>query len=205
MSEQEGVIQFNLFHDEDDAQHYPQLDALIKCHQHMHVLGLIDQDPKRYGGYAYGNISQRLTGNEFIISGTQTGGINNLTANHYAHVVNCDIANNTVQSSGPIQPSSECMSHSAIYSTNPTIMAVIHIHNPEIWQHHHTLKLSTTAADIDYGTPEMAVAIQDCVRQSPQGIAMLGHLDGVICFASDIATADKNVTALYQQAQFMHS
>jgi len=203
MSEQEGVIQFNLFHDEDDAEHYPQLDALIKCHQHMHVLGLIDQDPKRYGGYAYGNISHRLTGNEFIISGTQTGGINHLTENHYAHVINCDIDTNTVQSCGPIQPSSECMSHSAIYSADPSIMAVIHIHNPDIWRHHLALKLNTTAVDIDYGTPEMAVAIQNCVKQSHQCIAMLGHLDGIICYADNIETADKQITRLYQQAQFL--
>jgi len=201
MSEQEGVIQFNLSHEDTDALSYPQIDALITSHQHMHSMGLIDQNPKRYDGYAYGNISHRLTGNEFIISGTQTGGIDHLTANHYAHVIHCDITKNAVQSRGPVKPSSECMSHAAIYTTNPDIMAVIHIHNPNIWQKHLTLQLSTTSIDIDYGTPEMALAIQDCVHQSDQCIAMLGHLDGVICFANDIEAADKNITTLYQQSR----
>ncbi len=196
MSEQEGVIQFNLLHKDSDVLSYPQLGALIQCHQHMHQLGLINQDPSRYNGYAYGNISHRLRDNEFIISGTQTAGISVLSAQHYAHVIQCDIANNTVQSRGPVKPSSECMSHAAIYAADPDIMAVIHIHSPTIWQQHQNLQLATTAIDIDYGTPEMAVAIQDCVQQSQSCIAMLGHLDGVICYANNIETADQHVTNL---------
>jgi len=201
MSKQEGVIQFNLSHQNTDELHYPELDILIKSHQHMHQLGLIGQDPLRYDGYAYGNISYRLTDNEFIISGTQTGGISHLTEKHYAQVIHCDISNNAVQSRGPIKPSSECMSHAAIYSAAPDVMAVIHIHNPDIWKQHQALQLATTPATIDYGTPEMALAIQASVKKSQACIAMLGHLDGIICFAHNIETADQQVTQLYQQAQ----
>jgi len=200
MSEQEGVIQFNLSHEHSDTVLSPDLDALIKCHQHMHHLGLIGQAPSHYDGYAYGNISHRLTGNEFIISGTQTGGISTLTSKHFAHVLHCDISNNTVQSRGPVKPSSECMSHAAIYTAEPTIMAVIHIHNPDIWQQHQRLQLATTPPDVDYGTPDMAVAIQDCIQQGHQCIAMLGHLDGIICFADTIETAEHRITDLYQRA-----
>lgn len=200
MNEQEGVIQFNLSHQNSGALQYPQLDKLIQWHQRMHDLNLIGQDSSRYDGYAYGNISHRLKGNEFIISGTQTGGINKLTGEHYAHVIHCDSARNAVQSLGPIKPSSECMTHAAIYTTDPDVMAVIHIHNPDIWQQHRVLQLVTTPEDVNYGTPEMALAIQDCVKQSTQCIAMLGHLDGVVCYANNIDTAGQNVSNLYQQA-----
>jgi hypothetical protein len=200
MSEQEGVIQFNLSHKDTGALQHTQLTSLILCHQHMHRLGLIGQHPARYDGYAYGNISHRLTANEFLVSGTQTGGIDTLTNRHYAHVLHCDISNNTVKSCGPVQPSSECMSHAAIYATDPKIMAIIHIHNPDIWQQHKALQLATTSNDINYGTPEMAIAIQNCVQQYPQGIAMLGHLDGIICYGNTLEAVDQHLCHLHQHA-----
>ena len=201
MSEQEGVIQFNLSHHSSDAKQYPELKELICWHQRIHALELIGQSPSRYDGYAYGNMSQRLSGNEFLISGTQTGGISHLTADHYAHIDHCDITNNHVQSHGPIKPSSECMSHAAVYTASPSAMAVIHIHNPDIWQQHHALQLSTTAADIEYGTPNMAKAVLHCIEHSPQCIAMLGHEDGIICFADDMNSAGEQILALHAQTQ----
>jgi len=83
---------------------------------------------------------------------------------------------------------SECLSHSVIYEANPEVMSVIHIHSPDIWQQHQALKLVTTPIDAEYGTPEMAIAIQNCSTQSHQCIAMLGHLDGVICYADNLDT-----------------
>ena len=97
MPEQEGVIQFNLSHLTSEAEHYAELDELIDWHQRVHALGLIGQDPSRYQGFAYGNMSHRLSGDEFLISGTQTGGISHLTAHHYAHIDRCDIVRNHVQ------------------------------------------------------------------------------------------------------------
>jgi len=203
MSEQEGVIQFNLSHQDSAVVNAPEIDALIVWHQRMHALALIGQDPLRYEGYAYGNMSHRLNQNEFIISGTQTGGISHLSNEHYAHVIHCDINNNAVQSRGPIKPSSECMSHAAIYAVKPDIMAVIHIHNPEIWQQHQHLQLATTSVDIDYGTPEMAMAIQQCILHSHDCIAMLGHLDGVICCANNLESVGQRIIDLHQQANIL--
>jgi len=200
MSKQEGVIQFNLSHQDGVPINAPEIDVLVFWHQRMHALTLIGQDPSRYEGYAYGNMSHRLNQNEFIISGTQTGGISHLSNKHYAHVIDCDIKNNTVQSRGPIKPSSECMSHAAIYAAKPSIMAVIHVHNPDIWQQHQPLQLATTAMDIEYGTPEMAIAIQQCIQHSHDCIAMLGHLDGVICCANNLEIVGQRVINLHQQA-----
>jgi hypothetical protein len=204
MTQQEGVIQFNLSHLTGEAIDYVELADLTTWHQRIHTLGLIGQDPSRYEGYAYGNMSHRLGKDEFLISGTQTGGLDTLTAEHYAHIDHCDIANNQVSSHGPIKPSSECMSHAAIYAAQADAMAIIHVHNPAIWQHHKELGLASTPANVGYGTPQMATAIRDCIEQAGQPdhacIAMLGHEDGVICFAANMDTAGQYLLALYEQA-----
>jgi len=197
MSEQEGVIQFTLSHRSCDALQHPELKTLIYWHQRIHALKLIGQSPSRYDGFAFGNMSHRISKDEFLVSGTQTGGFSQLSAKHYAYIDHCDITNNHVQSHGPIKPSSECMSHAAVYSASPSTMAAIHIHNPDIWQQHHALQLSTTAANIEYGTPAMANAVLHCIKQSPQCIAMLGHEDGIICFADDMNSAGKKILALH--------
>ena len=205
MPEQEGVIQFKLSHQSSEAVRYNELTDLISWHERMHALGLISQDPSRYLGYAYGNMSHRLANNEFLISGTQTGALSILSDEHYAHVESCDINNNKVSSHGPIKPSSECMSHAAIYEADSTAMAVIHVHSPVIWQQHKALQLACTPADVEYGTPEMATAIQNCIKQSHDCIAMLGHEDGIICFADNINSAGQHMLALYEQAQSLTS
>lgn len=204
MTQQEGVIQFNLSHHAGDAIHYAELTDLIFWHERMHALGLIGQDPSRYAGFAYGNMSHRLSNHEFLISGTQTGGLAHLTDAHYAYIDNCDIRNNQVQSHGPIKPSSECMSHAAIYAASPDTKAVIHVHSPVIWQHYKALGLANTPADVGYGTPEMADAVADCLVKTkysmPGCIVMLGHEDGIICYATNMDDAGQRLLALYEQA-----
>ncbi|WP_126454299.1 class II aldolase/adducin family protein [Sulfuriflexus mobilis] len=205
MNEQEGVIQYNLSHRFSQAVDYPELLSLMSWHQRMHAHGLIGQDGARYGGLAYGNMSHRLADNTFLISGTQTGGLARLTAEDYAHIEHCDIANNRVSSHGPIKPSSECMSHAAVYSASPATMAVIHVHSPDIWQQHERLGLACTPAEVGYGTPAMALAIAASIQglQHPDRgcITMLGHEDGIICFADNMDSAGQYLLARYEQAR----
>jgi ribulose-5-phosphate 4-epimerase/fuculose-1-phosphate aldolase len=209
MTQQEGVIQFNLSHHATAAIHYAELADLIAWHERMHVQGLIGQEPSRYEGFAYGNMSHRLHNNEFLISGTQTGSLATLTDAHYAHIDACDIANNQVSSHGPIKPSSECMSHAAIYAARPDAMAIIHVHNPVIWQQYAALGLASTPADVGYGTPAMAAAIASSLKQLQHAdhgcIAMLGHEDGIICFARNMDSAGQHLLAIYEQAKSLTS
>ena len=204
MNQQEGVIQFNLLHRTTAAVDDPRLVGLITWHKRVHALGLIGQEPSRYAGFAYGNMSQRLANDEFLISGTQTGGLATLSAEHYTYIDACDIKNNRVVSHGPVKPSSECMSHAAIYSASPDATAVIHVHSPIIWHQHEALGLASTQANVSYGTPAMADAVAYCIKQlaqtSPACIAMLGHEDGVICFADNIDAAGQYLLTLYEQA-----
>jgi len=200
MHDTEGVIRFQLEHADVQLQPDPAIDELIHWHTIMFRLGLVGRDPRRYGGYAYGNMSQRTDCEKFIISGTQTGGLETLTIQHYAIVDHCDVAHNQVRSHGPARPSSECMTHAAIYNANADVHAIVHAHSPVIWQHWQQLDIPTTAKDIAYGTPEMAAAVADCLKRTgdtPQGsIAMLGHEDGVITYAHELETASLEMTRL---------
>lgn len=207
MTEPEGVIQFELQHSEAPPLTYPVLAELSLWHQELHGFGLIGQDRNRYGGYAFGNMSYKIDEHSFIISGTQTGGLSELDASHYVLVESCDIKNNKVTSRGPLKPSSECMSHAAIYTATDSAQAVVHTHSPAIWKNHKALQLFTTASDIAYGTPGMAEAISNCIHimgDTRSGtIVMLGHEDGVITFAGSVQEASEISIALLEQASLL--
>ena len=202
--DREGVIQFRLEHTETALGETSSLPPLIAWHAIMYRLGIIGRDPLRYEGYAFGNMSQRMEADRFIISGTQTGGIEHLGDEHYAQVEHCDVSANSVRSSGPVKPSSECMTHAAIYAASIQAGAVVHVHSPAIWQRWQQLGISTTAKDIAYGTPAMAAAVVGCITQADSlthgSIAMLGHEDGVLTYASDLETAGLEMVRLLSRA-----
>ena len=205
MITQEGVIRFALEHTDSVPPRHPALASLRQWHSKLHAAGLISQDSQRYGGYAYGNMSIRLHKDTFIISGTQTAGLEKLEDSHYATVDKCDIQHNRVQSHGPVKPSSECMTHASIYMATVKANAIVHVHSPLIWHHYKELGIATTAADIEYGTPTMAKAVHECIAamQNKQRacIAMLGHEDGVICFAETVESASEMALHLLQKAK----
>ncbi|MFK7905782.1 MAG: class II aldolase/adducin family protein, partial [Chitinophagales bacterium] len=84
------------------------------------------------------------------------------------------------------------LTHAAIYELNNDYEAVIHIHCKEMW-----LKLlnkvPTTAADVSYGTPQMAYEIQRLYRETDLAeskiVAMAGHEDGIISFGKNLQEA----------------
>ena len=82
---------------------------------------------------------------------------------------------------GPIRPSSEALTHAAIYDAFESIRYVFHVHSPDIWRQSQWLSLPSTSADIAYGTVDMALALKKLAGASgPEGImTMLGHEDGV--------------------------
>jgi hypothetical protein len=153
---------------------------------------LIGQDPARYGGVGFGNVSRRLPaasrrrGLRFAISGTQTGGLAELDANHYAIVTACDPAHNRVEAEGPIAPSSESLTHGMLYRIDASVEFIFHVHSPEIWNSRERLRLPATAPDVAYGTPKMAAEMRRLKRvgalMRKRIVAMGGHQDGVISF-----------------------
>ena len=137
---------------------------------------------------------------QFLITGTQTGELERLTAEHFSLVTAFDLDRNSVRSTGLVKPSSEAMTHAALYDLDAGIDFVYHAHAPQIWRNAAALGLPSTDPAAAYGTPEMARSIREtgaahleCVRRPSGLIVMGGHEDGVISFGS---TADEAGQAL---------
>ena len=97
-----------------------------------------------------------------------------------------DYAKNAVVSQGPVRPSSESMTHGAIYDLAPQIRFVLHAHTPTIWTRARALRIPTTDPGVPYGTPEMAREMHRLFRSTTlpelRILAMGGHEDGIIVF-----------------------
>ena len=166
--------------------------------QPLYMAGLIGHYAET--GIGFGNISVRSQEpRQFIISGTQTGHLPTTNAAHYALVTDYDIEENWVSSLGPIEASSESLTHAAIYELDTTIGAVVHIHSRALWTallH----QLPTTHPDISYGTPEMACEFARLFLETnfaSTGIAiMAGHVDGIVSIGSSLREAATRVLEL---------
>lgn len=195
MNPQEGIIKYQLSHTQKSIADKFSFLEINAWRSIIFRLGLIGQIPGKYNDCGFGNISQRLAtrSDQFIISGTQTGHLEHLNAEQYCLVVKAEAKKNQIHSCGLYQPSSESLTHAAVYAQDPEIQAIIHAHSPEIWHQTAALNLPHTAADIPYGTAAMAVAVEHLfqsghVRQSAL-FTMLGHEDGVIAFGKNVQDA----------------
>ena len=164
----------------------------------LHDKGLIGYYAEH--GVGFGNVSIREgDSNRFIISGTQTGHIAHTDEKHYARVTTCDIGANRVVCEGPVQASSEALTHAAIYALDPGIRAVVHVHDAGLWR---ALidRIPTTSREIAYGTPEMAREFQRLYADTDfrmRGIAVMGgHDEGIVSFGKDINQAADRILHL---------
>ena len=151
-------------------------------------LQLIGVDPN---GVGFGNLSVRdgATGN-FYITGSATGGIPELTIADCAKVVACDFEKNQVRYEGSALPSSESLTHAAIYESNAKAGAVIHCHDSKLWAAALN-RVPTTSKAAEYGTPEMAHEIMQLLTRSdvPKIVVMAGHEGGILTFGKDLEEA----------------
>src|SRR5436190_9410645 len=101
------------------------------------------------------SVRDGVSGN-FYITGSATGGLPELTPTDCVRVVAYDVAKNWLRYEGAAIPSSESLTHAAIYESDPTISAVIHCHDSVLWR---TCldRVPTTSKAIAYGTPENGV------------------------------------------------
>lgn len=163
--------------------------AELNAHRRkLRQLGLIGVDPN---GIGFGNLSVRdgATDN-FYITGSATGGRRELTLADCAKVVACDFERNCVRYEGSALPSSESLSHAAIYKSDVTAGAVIHCHDSKLWAAVLN-EAPTTSKAADYGTAEMANEIVQLFTRTdvPKIIAMAGHEAGILTFGKDLEEA----------------
>lgn len=194
----EGYIKFRSRWQKSPPLDNPEIDELIRWRRPLYATGLIGYVADCRVGY--GNLSSRIAvPGQFVISGTQTGHLGDLGRKHFALVTACDIEANLVESKGPVEASSESMTHAAIYALDPRFLAVVHVHSEELW-----LRLieraPTTVEGIGYGTPQMA---QDLLRLFHEtefrqtGVAvMAGHRGGLISTGNSVREAAERMLAL---------
>lgn len=143
-------------------------------------------------GIGYGNISLRLSPHSFAVSGTQTGHLAQTTPQHYTLVDGWDIPRNTLHCTGPLQASSESLTHAALYDYSDAIQAIIHGHNRPLWQRGRGV-LPTTDANVPYGTPAMADEMVRLLEQDDLSqkriLIMAGHEEGVLVFGPTLEAA----------------
>lgn len=200
MTSMEGVIKFDVRHRHEPLPLWtrPVLRELDAWRSILFSLGLIGQDGVRYGGAAWGNVSARLPPwhdgprRLFLVTGTQTGGLAETGPAHYAVVERCDVSEGRVHSFGAVLPSSEAMTHAMVYAAAPDVRFVFHAHCPEVWRAARRLALPRTPDGVEYGTKEMAWAVErllplEATREA-KAIVMGGHEDGIITFG---ATSDE--------------
>ncbi|MEJ2178832.1 MAG: class II aldolase/adducin family protein [Gammaproteobacteria bacterium] len=191
----EGYIKYRCIRIEGDPPSPESVHVLNAYRQHMHTLGLIGHSSEL--NVDFGNISIRAPlPAQMIISGTQTGHLTTLSAEHYCLITDADIEQNRVIYQGKIKPSSETLTHVAIYDLSAEIHGVIHVHAQAQWQRL-LYKIPTTAPDVAYGTSEMAREFQRLYRESElseMGIAaMHGHAAGIISFGNDLEQAEQRL------------
>lgn len=194
----EGYIKFSIDWTPAPALEYAEIRSLNRWRAPLHDAGLI-------GHYAaidvgYGNISVRLDGgNQFIISGTQTGHIARTGPEHYALVTKFDVDANHVACRGPVKASSESMTHAAIYALDPTVNAIVHVHHEKTWAER-MHELPTTLDDVAYGTPAMAHEFERLYAETDFaacGLAVMsGHEAGLISTGRNMREAALRILGL---------
>jgi hypothetical protein len=139
----------------------------------------------------------------FLISGTATGRLPTLSAEHFAEVTSFDFAKNRLRCHGPVKASSESLSHAAVYVSDLSARAVIHIHHLGLWERYRD-RLPTTEDSAEAGTPEMAWAIEKLLRDDAvrrQGLFVMGgHREGLMAFGTTMEEAGERIMRIYQPA-----
>jgi len=185
----EGYIKFNCKRIPSDDIPLDKVVDLNVWRKIMYDKGLIGMYPD---GIGFGNISIRCDENSFLISGTATGGIPDLDKSNYSLVTDYNLQTNSLICKGPINASSESLTHALIYESSPSTNAVIHIHNLDLWKRlmH---KVPTSNEQVPYGTPEMANEIKRLFEETSLSnekiIVMGGHEEGIISFGKNLEEA----------------
>jgi len=201
---EEGVIKFSLRFTEAAPLEMEPLEALNRWRTRLWQEALIGQNPARYQGYDFGNVSRRINDTDappgqraFIISGTQTGHLQELDSRHYARVMSYDALNNAVVAEGPVKPSSESLTHGMLYDLDNGIRVVLHVHSPDIWQAAEHLAIPATARDAAYGTAKIAAEVQRLFNETDirehKLFVMGGHEDGVVSFGTTAEEAGETL------------
>jgi len=195
----EGYVKYSAEHTTAPAIETPLWTELDRARTKLRETGLVGMTA---GGIGYGNLSVRIKGDTFLISGTATGALPVLNRDGYCLVTSFDVEKNKVVSTGPVKPSSETMTHGALYKSCPGANCVIHIHSRAVFDGMIRDKYPATPETAAYGTPDIALAIGKIVRESGKNegrIVLAGHDEGVIVYGPSVEKALSLTEELYDK------
>jgi Class II Aldolase and Adducin N-terminal domain len=182
------VIKFHYESCERDLAPFPGFEELNAARQELQRHGLLGVDEN---GVGYGNVSLRDRAT-FYITGSGSGALAALTLSDYAKVVAWDFERNWLRCEGRVIASAESLTHAAIYTIDTEVRMVVHGHDRALWRALLN-RGPATAADVPYGTPEMAREVQRLFRETgvrtTKLFAMAGHTDGIVAFGRDFRQA----------------
>ena len=191
----DGVVKYSLEFESSKALAKKSCIKIEKMREKLYSLGLIGAYDN---GIGYGNISTRYkSSNMFLITATQTGELKNLKPKHYSLVQDVNFDTFKTYAKGASKPSSESITHAAIYALDEQINAVIHVHNEKLWDHMlaNTNGNYLSTNDTPYGTPEMVEDINEMYKNidalSNNAFVMKGHFEGVVTFGRSLKEAEK--------------
>jgi ribulose-5-phosphate 4-epimerase/fuculose-1-phosphate aldolase len=189
-----------------DIAPFGGLAELNACRRKLLERAVIGVDANQIG---FGNLSIRDgVSRNFYITGSATGGLPELTPTDCVRVVAYDFARNWLRYEGAAIPSSESLTHAAIYESDPSISAVIHCHDAVLWR---ALldRVPTTSKAVAYGTSEMAYEIMRLFEgtdvRSRKILVMAGHEGGIVTLGQNfeeacdvVMRATKGIISLHQ-------
>ncbi len=196
--DEKGYVQFRSDWERAKPPAFPVVADLVAWRNRLRGVGLIGVYPD---GIGFGNVSGRLPGGRFVISGTATGGLDVAGPEHFTEVVWHDAAANALGCRGPVAASSESLSHAAVYEADPTATVVIHVHHLGLWERLRGV-LPTTDDRAEAGTPAMADAIAALWRPGPppDGLFVMGgHREGLMAFGRTADEAGGRALAAWER------
>lgn len=198
--EKEGVVKYRVEHESGRIDLPADMSEFYAWRRQLRTLNLIGADAQ---GIGYGNLSIRLFSSpSFLITSSQSSGLAEVDQRHFAKVTVVDLDRNFLRSSGELPPSSEALTHAALYQVNGSIRAVVHVHCAGIWTKYRD-RLPTSREEVLYGTPEMAyemIRLHKRAALGGQGVVVMGgHQDGVVAFGPSLAAAAGEILKLMSQ------
>lgn len=185
----EGIIKFECVLIRSEIREWKETGLLNEWRQKLYELRLIGVNEH---GLGYGNISTRINGHSFLITGSGTGNLPILTSRHYSKVFDYNFSENRLICEGWIKASSESFSHAILYEIDNNINSVVHVHSEKIWNEQLN-KLPTTVPSVSYETVELVDNIKWLSKNSnmlQKKIMVLGgHKNGVLAFGRDLEEA----------------
>lgn len=196
----DGVVKYSLEFELTKPLAKKECKKIEKTRERLYALGLIGAYSN---GIGYGNISIRYKrSNKFLITATQTGELAHLKPKYYSLVKDVNFNTFATSAMGASKPSSEAITHAAIYALDKEINAVVHIHNEKLWNFMLENEYLSTK-DTPYGTPEMVEDIQAMYKQiTPllnNAFVMKGHFEGVVTFGETLKEAEKTLYEIIEK------